>query len=70
MNNQVIKLNKVPFKFHIMYELSRIETLEPKLPENEIRKYISLGGFSSIGFVKFIAERAHINHLNEHILII
>lgn len=63
MNNQVIKLNKVPFRFHIMHEFSRIETLDPNLPENEIRKYISLGGFSSIGFVKFIAERAHINHL-------
>lgn len=63
MNNEIIKLDKKRYKFHIIAELQRIEELDPDLPDNEVRKYISSGGFSSIGFVKFIAERTHINSL-------
>jgi hypothetical protein len=63
VNNEIIKLDKKRYKFHIIAELQRIEELDPDLPDNEVRKYISSGGFSSIGFVKFIAERTHINSL-------
>lgn len=64
MNNEIIKLKKKRYTFHIIAELTKIENLDDTLPSpGEVRKYISTGGFSSIGFIKFIAERAHIKKL-------
>lgn len=63
IENELIKINKVPYRFHVVREAAEIEKLDNYLPEDEVRKYISLGGFSSIGFVKFIAERTHIKEL-------
>ena len=64
MENEIIKLKKGRYRFHIIAELTRIESLDKKLPEDfEVRKYISCGGFSSIGFIKFIADRTFIKEL-------
>lgn len=63
MENEIIKLNKKRYRFHIIAEKAKIETLDKELPTNEVRKYVSNGGFSSIGFVKFIADRTKIDSL-------
>ena len=63
MKNEIIKIPKKRYRFHIVAEQLRIEELEPNLPEDEVFKYISSGGFSAIGFVRFIAEKTHINRL-------
>jgi hypothetical protein len=63
LENELIKLHKKRYQFHIMRELQQIEALDNTLPTDEVRKYISRDGFSSIGFIKFISERAHINSL-------
>lgn len=63
MENEIIKLNKKRYRFHIIAEKTKIEMLDKELPTNEVRKYVSNGGFSSIGFVKFIADRTKINSL-------
>jgi hypothetical protein len=61
--DEIIKISKKRYRFHIIAELNKIENLDNDLPNSEVRKYISTGGFSSIGFVKFIAERAFIKNL-------
>ncbi|MFA6867545.1 MAG: hypothetical protein WCR54_08555 [Clostridia bacterium] len=64
MINTILKTNKKRLSFHIMRELFEIEELDSSLPgNNEVRKYVSSGGFSSIGFVKFIADRTFIKEL-------
>lgn len=64
MENEIIKLKKGRYRFHIIAELTRIESLDKELPKDfEVRKYISCGGFSSIGFIKFIADRTFIKEL-------
>ena len=64
MENEIIKLKKGRYRFHIIAELTKIESLDKELPEDfEVRKYISCGGFSSIGFIKFIADRTFIKEL-------
>ncbi|MGN0488051.1 MAG: hypothetical protein ACI4HO_02180 [Ruminococcus sp.] len=61
--DEIIKIPKKRYRFHIIAELIKIEKLDKDLPKNEVRKYISTGGFSSIGFVKFIADRTFIKKL-------
>ena len=64
MENEIIKLKKGRYRFHIIAELTRIESLDKELPDDfEVRKYVSTGGFSSIGFIKFIADRTFIKEL-------
>ena len=64
MENEIIKLKKGRYRFHIIAELTRIESLDKELPDDfEVRKYVSCGGFSSIGFIKFIADRTFIKEL-------
>lgn len=63
MQNELLKIKKPPYRFHIIHESKQIQDLDDSLPKEEVRKYISFGGFSSIAFVKFISEKAHINHL-------
>lgn len=64
MQNEFLSLKNQRYKFHIIAELQKIEKLNPHLPEeNETHFYISNGGFSSIGFVKYIAERTKIRKL-------
>ncbi len=60
MGNEIIKLPKKRYQFHIMREKSEIESLRHDLPGREIRKYISVGGFSAIGFIKVVADQAKI----------
>ena len=63
MESEILKLNKKRYKFHVIAEKTKIETLDEQLPTDEVRKYVSDGGFSSIGFVRFIAEKTKINEL-------
>jgi len=46
-----------------MRECALIEQLTDTLPGDEVYKLISAGGFSSIGFVRFVADRAHVKRL-------
>ncbi|MEE1017861.1 MAG: hypothetical protein UH824_00070 [Acutalibacteraceae bacterium] len=51
-------------QFNIWRELKQIEQFFDDLPNDDVcYKSISHGGFSSIGFVEFIAQRAKINEL-------
>ena len=61
--NQIVKTEKKRFVFNIVRESQQIETLVQDLPENEVYKMISCGGFSSIGFIKFIADRTKIKEM-------
>lgn len=64
MQNEFLSLKNQRYKFHIIAELQKIGKLNSYLPkENETYFYISNGGFSSIGFVKFIADRTKIRKL-------
>lgn len=65
MKHEFINLKKQGYRFHIIAELQQIEKLISNLPEkDEIHFFISSGNFSSIGFIKFIAERTKINKLS------
>lgn len=59
----ILKIPKKRYQFHIMRERALIEQLTNTLPDDEVYKLISTGGFSSIGFVRFIADRTHIKCL-------
>lgn len=62
--DEILRVHKKRYKFHIIAELLKIEALTTDLPDNEtVYKFLSVGGFSSIGFVKFIADRTKIKHL-------
>jgi len=58
-----IQIKKKRLNFHIMRELSNLEELIKELPEKDIYKFISNGHFSSIAFIKFIAEITHIKKM-------
>ena len=60
----IIKTAKKRLQFHIMREKFELESIMPELPENEVFKLISNGGFSSIGFIKVLADKAVINQLS------
>lgn len=57
------RLPRKRYRFHIVRETSLIEQLTDTLPDDEVFKLISAGGFSSIGFVRFVADRTHIKTL-------
>ena len=61
--NQIVKTEQKRFVFNIVRESQQIETLVQGLPENEVYKMISCGGFSSIGFIKFIADRTKVKEM-------
>lgn len=62
--DEILRAHKKRYKFHIIAELLKIEALTTDLPDDEtVYKFLSVGGFSSIGFVKFIADRTKIKHL-------
>lgn len=64
MKNKTIKLHKKRHQFHVMREVQEIEKLIKELPSSEIsHRLITYGGFSSIGFIKFVADRTVINRL-------
>ena len=46
-----------------MREKFEIESIMPNLPDDEVFKLITSGGFSSIGFIKVIADATVINNL-------
>ena len=61
--NQIIIMPKKRLQFHIVRETQELSKIMPGLPENEVYKMISCGGFSSIAFVKYIADKTNINHM-------
>ena len=61
--NQIVIAPKKRLQFHIAREAQELTKIMPDLPENEVYKMISCGGFSSIAFVKYIADRTRINRL-------
>lgn len=64
MRNYVIELPSKRYQYHIMREVQQIEELMPAgLPDGNVLKLISQGGFSSIGFIKFVADRCRIDRL-------
>ena len=63
MAGAILRLPRKRYRFHIMRETSLIEQLTDTLPDDEVFKLISAGGFSSIGFVRFVADRTHIKTL-------
>ena len=48
MKNEICVVDKKRYVFHIMRELFLIENLTDKLPENQVFKILSTGGFTSI----------------------
>ena len=63
MAGAILRLPRKRYHFHIMRETSLIQRLTDSLPESEVFKFISAGGFSSIGFVRFVADRTRIKTL-------
>ncbi|HHV02956.1 MAG TPA: hypothetical protein GXX64_03445 [Bacteroidales bacterium] len=63
MAGAILRLPRKRYRFHIVRETSLIEQLTDTLPDDEVFKLISAGGFSSIGFVRFVADRTHIKKL-------
>ncbi len=61
--NQIVITQKKRLQFHIVRETQELTKIMPDLPENEVYKMISCGGFSGIAFVKYIAEKTRINRL-------
>ena len=62
-SNEKIILKKKRYKFSIAREKCLIESLIELPEDDEVVKIVSLGGFSSIGFVAFVAERAKIKEM-------
>lgn len=57
----IVKQKKKSIKFNVVRESRLIENLIEKLPDDDtVYKIVSFGGFSSIGFVNYIAEQTKI----------
>jgi hypothetical protein len=61
---EFIATKKKRFQFHIVADVQNIEKLVQSLPGDQVYKFISDGGFSSIGFIKFVADRVRIETLH------
>lgn len=64
MENSVLKVEAKSMKFHIIRELQEVESLMDELPDREVVKMLSSGGFSSIGIIKFVADRTFIKNMH------
>lgn len=57
----IVKQKKKSIKFNVVRESRLIENLIEKLPDDDtVYKIVSFGGFSSIGFVNYIAAQTKI----------
>ena len=61
--DKFIQAKKKRLSFHVMRELYTLQDLIKVLPKNNVFKLLSNGNFSSIAFIKFIAEHTHIKTL-------
>ena len=62
--NDILRQPKKRLMFNVVREKMILSSIMPKLPEkDEVFKFISLGGFSSIAFIKLIADNYKINEL-------
>mgnify|MGYP000884462142 CR=1 FL=1 len=60
----IVKQKKKNIKFNVVRESRLIENLIEKLPDNDtVYKIVSFGGFSSIGFVNYIAAQTKIKSM-------
>lgn len=50
-------------RYSIMRSVHELEQEMPRLPEDEVYKIVSDGRFSSISFIKYIADRAKIHEM-------
>lgn len=61
---EILKMKQKRYRFNVIHEKIRIENLIGwPLPDDTVVKLISDGGFSSISFIRYVAEHTHINHL-------
>lgn len=52
-------------RFNVIQGKTQIDSLIDRLPkENECFKFLSDGGFSSVSFIVFVADKAKINNLH------
>lgn len=60
----IVKQKKKSIKFNVVRESRLIENLIEKLPDDDtVYKIVSFGGFSSIGFVNYIAAQTKIKKM-------
>lgn len=60
----VVKQRKKRIKFNVIRESKMIEEIMHDLPDdNTVYKMVSFGGFSSLGFVNFVANRSKITSM-------
>lgn len=59
----MLRTNAKRKRFGIIREARELKMLMDTLPEKEVYKFISDGGFSSIAFIDFVAEKVKIDHL-------
>lgn len=57
-----IERNKKRKRFNIIKSERNLSEMMNKLPDEEVYKFISDGGFSSISFLIYVAKRTHINN--------
>jgi len=62
--DKFIQIKKKNLGFNVMRELNSLEQLVKELPTDAVYKFISEGNFSSIAFIKFVAERSHIKEMS------
>lgn len=61
---EMIRLRQKRKKFGIIRSVRELEQCMTILPEgNVVYKFVTNGGFSSISFIKYIADRCHVNEL-------
>lgn len=60
----MIKIKKKRKRYSIVRSTHDLETIMPELPNDEVYKFVSDGGFSSISFIKYIADRTVITGLH------
>jgi len=63
--NKITEIPRKRVSFHVMRERFELEKVMPKLPaDDEVVKILSNGGFSSISFIRYLADTCGINELH------
>ena len=50
-------------RFSVLRSARELESYMPELPDDTVYKFISTGGFSSVSFICYVAERAKIHRM-------
>lgn len=59
-----IRAKKKRVVFNVLRETKELDKHIDKLPDEHVYKFVSLGGFSSIAFINYIANKTVINNLH------